>query len=595
MVVLDVTMDITPRVEAIIIYVDDDYGSEDATHKMTIQAAVDAANPGDTVFVYNGTYHENVAVDKTINLIGEDKDNTIIDKEGNEFVVKIYANWTNITGFTITGGGIFEGGGIGLDHVHNCKIIDNIISWNKCYGISNYYSNSNYLMGNLLSNNPIGYYIWGSNGNNITNNIVSFNDGAIFLMHSSKNNITGNNVSNSITGISLGSPGSCSYNILSNNNVSNNDWGIYLSNSVGNNITDNIVTKNGQGIHLGMSSHNNSIENNEISNNDYGVHSSGSSINNFVLNSSITSATNYHFFLKESSIVISINTTFNKTKTYFENTECVLITQWYLHINVTDTLGNQIPSVTVSIEDNQDSLPAQRYTTDSEGYIRWLTQTEYIEQDTNGDKKGEKTYHTPHRITAWNETLMGYAEVNINESKEVNIVLDTPSFEIPLSVGWNQISLPLVQSDTSISTVLSSIAGNWDVVWWYNASIGKWHSTNDNLTDINHTMGFWIHMKTSDTLIVTGTIPNTTSIQLYQGWNLVGNPSFYIHVIDDILSPITTKYTAVQQYDSWDSEDPWKHYHINKPSNLNDLACMTCGRGYWLYVKEDCVWEVSNF
>ena len=52
---------------------------------------------------------------------------------------------------------------------------------------------------------------------------------------------------------------------------------------------------------------------------------------------------------------------------------------------------------------------------------------------------------------------------------------------------------------------------------------------------------------------------------------------------------------AVQWYDVTDTNDPWKHYHINKPQTLNDLAYMTSGRGYWLYVKGDCVWEVSNF
>ena len=35
-----------------------------------IQDAIDDASDMDTVFVYNGTYYENVFIDKTINLIG---------------------------------------------------------------------------------------------------------------------------------------------------------------------------------------------------------------------------------------------------------------------------------------------------------------------------------------------------------------------------------------------------------------------------------------------------------------------------------------------------------------------------------------------
>jgi len=41
----------------------------------TIQSAIDAANPGDTVFVYDDSspYYENIIIDKTISLIGENK------------------------------------------------------------------------------------------------------------------------------------------------------------------------------------------------------------------------------------------------------------------------------------------------------------------------------------------------------------------------------------------------------------------------------------------------------------------------------------------------------------------------------------------
>ncbi|EMR74655.1 hypothetical protein MBGDF03_00929 [Thermoplasmatales archaeon SCGC AB-540-F20] len=43
-----------------------------------IKDAYNAANPGDTIFVYSGIYYEFIDIDKTINLIGEDKDITSI-------------------------------------------------------------------------------------------------------------------------------------------------------------------------------------------------------------------------------------------------------------------------------------------------------------------------------------------------------------------------------------------------------------------------------------------------------------------------------------------------------------------------------------
>ena len=57
------------------IYVDDD-GGKDFTK---IQDAINFANDGDTIFIYNGTYYENVIVDKFVNLIGESKENVIVD------------------------------------------------------------------------------------------------------------------------------------------------------------------------------------------------------------------------------------------------------------------------------------------------------------------------------------------------------------------------------------------------------------------------------------------------------------------------------------------------------------------------------------
>jgi hypothetical protein len=57
------------------LYVDDDGGAD----YVRIQDAIDNASDGDTVFVYSGTYFENLVVDKSINLIGEDKNTTVID------------------------------------------------------------------------------------------------------------------------------------------------------------------------------------------------------------------------------------------------------------------------------------------------------------------------------------------------------------------------------------------------------------------------------------------------------------------------------------------------------------------------------------
>lgn len=69
-----------------------------------IQDAINAATDGDTIFVYNGTYYENVVVDKSINLVGEDRITTIIDGGGHDDVVLVDTNHAQIMNFTITNG-----------------------------------------------------------------------------------------------------------------------------------------------------------------------------------------------------------------------------------------------------------------------------------------------------------------------------------------------------------------------------------------------------------------------------------------------------------------------------------------------------------
>jgi len=114
-----------------------------------IQDAIDNASDGDTVFVYNGTYYGNLNVSKSINLIGENKDTTIID--GNEIgdVVYVSADWVNIIEFTIKNGS----NGIYLDDSYYNFISSNIISNNNKDGIYLRYSDNNIINQNNITSN----------------------------------------------------------------------------------------------------------------------------------------------------------------------------------------------------------------------------------------------------------------------------------------------------------------------------------------------------------------------------------------------------------------------------------------------------------
>jgi hypothetical protein len=107
-------------------------------------------------------------------------------------------------------------------------------------------------------------------------------------------------------------------------------------------------------------------------------------------------------------------------------------------------------------------------------------------------------------LTTWNDTTALLDEANnyyyvvraVYENGEIDTNENIDGkFVIPLNKGWNLISLPLAQNDTNISEVLKCISGNYNIVQWYDAKYGTWRSSLTSLTDINRTMGFWIHIK----------------------------------------------------------------------------------------------------
>ncbi|UCF12379.1 MAG: hypothetical protein JSW06_10135 [Thermoplasmatales archaeon] len=63
-----------------------------------IQDLINNASSGDTIYIPSGTYYENIIINKSISLVGEDKETTIIDGSGTGDVVYVSADWVNIAG-----------------------------------------------------------------------------------------------------------------------------------------------------------------------------------------------------------------------------------------------------------------------------------------------------------------------------------------------------------------------------------------------------------------------------------------------------------------------------------------------------------------
>jgi len=163
-----------------------------------------------------------------------------------------------------------------------------------------------------------------------------------------------------------------------------------------------------------------------------------------------------------------------------------------------------------------------------------------------------------------------------------------------LYTGWNLISLPLMPEDTSITSLLSTINGNYSIVWEYNASDTSDHwkkydpgvPFGNDLTNMEPGKGYWIMMTSDDTLPISGTVPESTDIVLKTSWNLVGFNSLDNKPIAEALSSINGNYSIVWTYDASDTTDHWKKYDPGVPFG-NDLINIEPGRGYWIMMTSE--------
>jgi parallel beta-helix repeat protein len=200
-----------------------------------IQDAIDNASDGDTVFVYQGTYYENVDIDKIIYLLGEDKNFTVIDGRGKKDVICVHNDNAGliVSGFTIQNSGNYSDGyteDCGVDVLSNNNTIENnIITHHPLHGIRVGLANNNTLRKNIILNNPNdGIWIDYSDNNIIVNNIIFNNTySGIRIDDGKKNSISNNILTYNFLGVTISTLSSGNLdNIISNNTISNNSVGV---------------------------------------------------------------------------------------------------------------------------------------------------------------------------------------------------------------------------------------------------------------------------------------------------------------------------------------------------------------------------------
>jgi len=223
-----------------------------------IQDAINASEVGDVIVVLNGTYSENLVVDRSIVLKGEN--DPVINGSGSAIpLIEIVSDGVVLEGFTVSGC-IDEGfdSGAVLVQADGCKILNNTICCSSGNGLNLLDSENHLVSGNIAHDNGYrGICLLRSNFSQLLGNQAFANRKCgIMLLGCKYDALTANRVyENGEVGINVVNSTTSEINL--NEIRLNQEDGIFLTNSMNNALMDNEIHENDlNGINLYQSSAN---------------------------------------------------------------------------------------------------------------------------------------------------------------------------------------------------------------------------------------------------------------------------------------------------------------------------------------------------
>ena len=276
----------TEGIQGKIILVDDDFTDDSQNHKWnSIQEGINDAESGDLIFVYGGTYHEDIIINHSIDIIGEKTEKVIINGGGNPIAITITAPWVQIKGFTVSNAytGV-QGHNLttlsdliihkchqGICFIHSSyTLITNITFYSCHYGIYfNNFSNGS-IVNCTMYNDDWGIFTIYSH-NLVISNALAYNieNKSILIENSSRILVENCHLSQSFCGIAIRYS---QYTLINNCILQSNLFGLRVYNSRWNTITSSTILENEvYGIYLLGVSHNNSVHHNNFVGNDNSI------------------------------------------------------------------------------------------------------------------------------------------------------------------------------------------------------------------------------------------------------------------------------------------------------------------------------------
>jgi len=402
------------------------------------------------------------------------------------------------------------------------------------------------------------------------------------------------------------------YNILKNNTLNSNGYdGIYLEESSGNTINNNTCNSNNRnGIAIWASSYisiNNVLDNNICLDSENGIYISKAE-NSIISNNDCFSNYENGIYLEDAThSTIEQNVISNNYRGILsDSSENNTIRDNILWSNILFGISQEFSSNNTMYHNNFIDNTIQAY---DDGMNIWNmsypTGGNYWSDFNEPDEGAYDDYLGVYQNVIGGDGIVDNGTIGgggqnpyiIDGDSQDNYPLINPfgNFTV-LYEGWNLVSIPFVQTETELMTVLISISGSYDAVQWYNASdpSDQWKHYNsakpahlNDLNDIDHTMGFMIHITEPGGVIFDfpgSPLTQNQTIALYPGWNMVGYPSQKSLNRSNGLNNITfgIEVDAIWFFDA----DLQQWYEMGE----NDY--FEPGRGYWIHATTQCEWEV---
>jgi hypothetical protein len=177
------------------------------------------------------------------------------------------------------------------------------------------------------------------------------------------------------------------------------------------------------------------------------------------------------------------------------------------------------------------------------------------------------------------------------KSNELSYLIEGP--RITLKTGWNFISLPKTPMDSSANIVLFDISSNVAVVWGFDNLSKKWLKWNPSglgstLFSIDFGKGYWVYMDASASLVVNGADASPT-VQLYEGWNIVGYTGTEgIGIANGLGANMDGKWSILW---NWTNGQWYAKHPTMADFPVPAIDALHQGRAYWIRMKEAAEWQ----